>query len=187
MNSGTRKFRQVIRVHNGPEVFSGEAGMVTDHTDVPSHNFNALQTAYEVKEMFLRAQIEVYGEAHPECIATMKSMALTCGMLGDYKTALTIQQTAYTAATEALGEDNIETVKIFSDMAISLAVTGQLETALEVQLTALRKISDILGGSHPQTIYAMRFTASILDALDRKEEAQQMMMAARLLESQNEE
>lgn len=109
---------------------------------------------------------KLFGEAHPDTLVSLGSLATIEQTLGNYREALSLAKTCYTAILHTFGETHPDTLKELERLASVYGHLGEYEKARTLCEGAYQGLRDALGEEHTQTLSCMNTLAWIYGELD---------------------
>jgi tetratricopeptide (TPR) repeat protein len=126
-----------------------------------------------VEECLARCR-RVLGEDHPDTLAAMARLGRAMINDGEVEQARKVDEETVARRRRVLGENHPDTLNSVMVLAWDLHEAGQTERAREMAEDALARSLRVLGKEHPHTLNVADSLATILEALDRQAEADEL-------------
>jgi hypothetical protein len=115
----------------------------------------------------------VYGESHPETLASMNNLSATLGspQIGRYHEAVILRTTVLEKQRRLLGPRHPHTIGSMNNLACGLFEVGRRDEAFQLWKEAVPLAKEVFGKMHPETIAITRLYSQCLGAMGKKEKS----------------
>lgn len=120
---------------------------------------------------------EVLGEKHPDTIASLAGIGVSCSAQGQYARAQGICMTVLGLRQEVLGT-HPDTIRSMSDLGMAYLDLGQYNEARKLQVEALQLRHEMFGETHPETISSMAVLGWTYYDMGKYDEAMRLLEKA---------
>lgn len=126
----------------------------------------------------VKASKETFGEAHPETLHSIGTLATTLQAMGQDHKAKELEVQMLESSKSMFGVEHHTTLNIMGNLGSTLNTLRQFHEAKELEEQVLESSKKVLGEEHPDTLAAMGNLAATLKELGHLEKARVLEMQA---------
>ena len=125
-----------------------------------------------VDERAFELRRQILGEAHPDTVRSIASLAATYHAQGRYDEDEAIQTKVLELRRQVLGEAHPDTIESMASLAATYHAQGRYDEAEAIETKVLELRRQVLGEAHPDTIKSMASLTATYHAQGRYDEAE---------------
>ena len=108
----------------------------------------------------------VFGDSHPDTLASLNNLALLYSSSGEYDRAVSLFQECLAQRKRTLGNDHPDTLASLNTLAVLFQVKGDYQQAVPLYQECLFRRKRVLGDDHPDTLVTLSNLKSLYDEID---------------------